>query len=134
MYNNIRNIDDEDHDSSINTNFSRLTGNLSVNEHNISLKEYIEKRRTEIGDKTLTHQWWDNITNVNFKISEEEYDEFAEIYGKELKKNKKILHVMEQPKENGPLCLDFDLKQVSPERTICIDDIMHVVSIINNIF
>ena len=133
MYNNISNIDDIDHDSSINTKLSRLTSNLSVSENNISLKDYIEKRKTEIGDKTLTHQWWDNITNINFKISEEEYDEFAEIYGKELKKNKKILHVMEQPKENGPLCLDFDLKQVSPERTICIDDIMHVVSIINNI-
>jgi hypothetical protein len=62
-----------------------------------------------------------------------EYDEFMEIYGKELKRNKKILHVMEQPKEIRPLCLDFDLKQISPERSICVDDIIHIVSIINNI-
>jgi P4 family phage/plasmid primase-like protien len=132
MYNSYK-IDDLDYDSSVNTKSSHIMSNLSSNDNTISLKDYINKRKTEIGDKSLTHQWWDNIANINFKIREEEYDEFVEIYGKELKRNKKILHVMEQPKENGPLCLDFDLKQNSPERSICSDDIIHIVSIINNI-
>jgi P4 family phage/plasmid primase-like protien len=134
MYNNSLRIDDVELGSNTDSKLSRLTSNLSVSEkEKISLKEYIEKRRVEYGDKSLTHQWWDNIDNINFKINDEEYDEFLEIYGKELKREKKILHVMEQPKESGPLCLDFDLKQISPERTICIDDIIHIISIVNNI-
>jgi hypothetical protein len=98
-----------------------------------SLREYIKKREVPFGDKTLTHQWWDNLANINFKINDEEYDEFLEIYSKQLKSEKKILHVMEQPKEIGPLCLDFDLKQISPERKIGADDIVLIISIVNNI-
>ena len=99
----------------------------------INLLDFINKRKVPYGDKSLTHQWWDNEANVNFKINDDEYDDFLEIYSRELKKEKKILHVMEQPKEIGPLCLDFDLKQISPQRTICTDDIMHIISIVNNI-
>lgn len=133
MYNNSHMSDDIEQDTSINSKSSRLTSNLSVSGVITTLKEYIEKRKVDYGDKSLTHQWWDNISNVNFKIKDEEYDEFVEIYGKELKREKKILHVMEQPKDIGPLCLDFDLKQTSPERTIGIDEIMHIISIVNNI-
>lgn len=134
MYNNSSRLDDTELNTSINSKLSRLTSNLSISEkEQISLKDYIEKRRVEYGDKTLTHQWWDNIENINFKITDDEYDEFVEIYAKELKRENKILHVMEQPRESGPLCLDFDLKQISPERTICMDDIIHIISIVNNI-
>jgi len=100
----------------------------------ITLNNYIKTNKTPIGDKTLTHQWWDNETNTNFKITDDNYDDFLKIYIKELKNSKDgVLHVMEQPMEIGPLCLDFDLKQMTPERTLCIDNIMHIIGIINNI-
>lgn len=99
----------------------------------ITLNEFIEERKVKIGDKSLTHQWWDDITNVNFIVKDNEYNDFLSIYTKELKNSDKILHVMEQPKENGPLCLDFDLKQMSPERSICVDDITQIISIVNNV-
>lgn len=136
MYNNNLYPDDNELDFSTNSRLSGLTDGLSVGTkkiQNISLKEYIDGKKLQFGDKTLTHQWWDNESNINFKITDDDYDEFLQIYTKELKKEGKILHVMEQPKETGPLCLDFDFKQVSPERTICTDDIMQIISIINNI-
>ena len=119
-------------DISISSDNTNLTIGTTESNH-ITLKEYIEKRKINYGDKTLTHQWWDNVANVNFKIEDDEYDKFIEIYSKEIKKTQKIMHVMEQPKINGPLCLDFDLKQDSPERSISVDNIMHIISIINNI-
>jgi len=100
--------------------------------NNISLHDYIQLKKVNFGDKTLTHQWWDNNKNTNFKIEDNEYDEFIELYYKQLKKDK-ILHVMEKPKDIGPMCLDFDFKQTSPERTICVDNIINIISIINNI-
>lgn len=137
MYNNSYS-DDIELDLSINSHLSGLNDNLSVKGEkmqNISLKEYINKKKIPFGEKTLTHQWWENELNknINFKITDEEYDEFLQIYIKELKREKNVLHVMEQPKEIGPLCLDFDFKQISPERTICLDDIIHIIGIINNI-
>ena len=136
MYNNSTNLDDERCDSSDLTSISRLDNNLSKSKQIISLQEYINNKKLQYGDKTLTHQWWDNIANVNFKVKDEEYCEFLDTYTKELKLKKndgKILHVMEQPKEIGPLCLDFDLKQISPERTITEDDIMQIICIVNKI-
>ena len=135
MYNNTLYIDNKEQEININSKLSNTNNNISKNE-NISLKEYIEKRSLDFGDKTLTHQWWGGDgsgTNTNFIIKDEEYDEFLNIYAKELKKTKKILHVMEQPKEFGPLCLDYDIKQTSPERTLNIDNIEYVISIINSI-
>jgi phage/plasmid-associated DNA primase len=135
MYNNLYS-DDNELDLSVNSKLSGLTDSLSIGTKkilNISLKDYIDKKKVQFGDKTLTHQWWDNETNTNFKILDDEYDEFLQVYTRELKKEGEILHVMEQPKEIGPLCLDFDFKQISPERTICTDDIIHIISIINNI-
>ena len=135
MYGNTTYSDDNELDLSINSKISGLPDNLSMSTKksiNITLEEYIEKNKVPFGDKTLTHQWWDNESNINFKITDDNYDEFLQIYTKELKKGQ-ILHVMEQPKETGPLCLDFDFKQISPERTICSDNIVHIISIINNI-
>lgn len=101
----------------------------------ISLQNYIKLKKTPYGDKSLTHQWWDNEVNTNFKIDENAYNEFLKIYIKELKNipDGGVLHVMEQPMEVGPLCLDFDFKQTTPERTMCCDNIMHIIGIINNI-
>jgi len=120
--------------SSINNKKSNeLKDNLSIS--NITLSNYIKSKKTQFGDKSLTHQWWDNEGNTNFKIDDYCYDEFLKVYIKELKNvgDNNVLHVMEQPMEIGPLCLDFDFKQTTPERTICIDNIMHIIGIINNI-
>jgi P4 family phage/plasmid primase-like protien len=136
MYKNRVYKDEELLDLESSSKLSRLTDTMSVSEKNnnsITLKDYIENKKLKFGDKTLTHQWWDDDENINFKINDDEYDEFLQVYYKELKREKRILHVMEQPKEIGPLCLDFDLKQISPQRTICTDDIMHIISIVNDI-
>ncbi len=136
MYRNATYKNDDDCDLELNSKLSCLTDTTSVSERTnnlITLKEYIEKKKLKYGDKTLTHQWWNGDENTNFKINDNEYDEFLQVYYKELKREKKILHVMEQPKEIGPLCLDFDLKQTSPQRTICTDDIMQIISIVNDI-
>ena len=125
-----------DHDE-LNSNKSKksngLKDNLSVSKSTLS--NYIKSKKTQFGDKSLTHQWWDNEGNTNFKIDDNCYDEFLKVYIKELKNigDDNVLHVMEQPMEVGPLCLDFDFKQTTPERTICIDNIMHIIGIINNI-
>lgn len=109
-----------------------LKDNLSVDK--ITLNSYIKSKKTQIGDKTLTHQWWDNEANTNFRIGDDDYNQFLKIYTKELKNDEDtVLHVMEKPMEIGPLCLDFDLKQTTPERTLSIDNVMHIISIINNI-
>jgi P4 family phage/plasmid primase-like protien len=133
MNNNSYNIDDDGLNSKIKTNINGLNNKLAVN--NITLHNYIQSKKLKYGDKSLTHQWWDNEDNINFKIEDNSYDEFIKIYTNELKniKNENVLHIMEQPKEIGPLCLDFDFKQTTPERTICIDNIMHIIGIINNI-
>jgi len=133
MINITRNTDDEEHSSIKNKKTNELKDNLSVSK--ITLDNYIKSKKIQFGDKTLTHQWWDNEGNTNFKIDDDCYDEFIKIYVKELKNinDDSVLHVMEQPMEIGPLCLDFDFKQTTPERTICIDNIMHIIGIINNI-
>ena len=132
MYNNSDYIDvDELKSNKFNEKYE-LKDNLSVSK--LQLNNYIKCKKTQFGDKTLTHQWWDNDTNTNFKIEDSNYNEFLKIYIKELKNNEdSVLHVMEQPMEIGPLCLDFDLKQTTPERTLSVDNIMHIIGIINNI-
>jgi hypothetical protein len=125
--------DDEELSSIKNKKSNELKDNLFINK--ITLLNYIKSKKTQFGDKSLTHQWWDNEGNINFKIDNDCYDEFLKVYIKELKNigENNVLHVMEQPMEIGPLCLDFDFKQTTPERTICVDNIMHIIGIINNI-
>lgn len=123
--------DDELKSNKINVN-DGLKDNLSIGK--ITLGDYIKLNKTPYGDKSLTHQWWDNDANTNFKITDDDYNNFLKIYIKELKNNEdNVLHVMEQPMEIGPLCLDFDFKQITPERTLSVDSIMHIIGIVNNI-
>ena len=133
MINNSCKIDDDERSLIKSNKNNELKDNLSISK--ITLDNYIKSKKTQFGDKSLTHQWWDNEGNTNFKIEDDCYDEFIKIYIKELKniQDNNVLHVMEQPMEIGPLCLDFDFKQTTPERTICIDNIMHIIGIINNI-
>ena len=114
-------------------NKNNNTNELKDNSNIPTLSNYIKSNKTIFGDKSLTHQWWDNEGNINFKINTDCYNDFLKIYTNELITNKNILHVMEQPMEIGPLCLDFDFKQTTPQRSISIDNIMHIIGIINNI-
>lgn len=115
-------IENEDMDNNI----------IKVNKKNILLK-YIKNKKCNYGEKIYTHTWWDSKNNFIFKIEDSEYDEFLEIYSNEINKNYGKIHIMEKPKSIGPLILDFDMKQKTPERKIFIDDLMQIVETINNI-
>lgn len=99
---------------------------------NKGLIEYIYSKKCNYGDKTFTHTWWDNKNNIIFKIQDDEYEDFLETYMRECNKSFGKLHVMEKPKDNGPLCLDFDIKQKNSDSKIKIDEIINVVESINS--
>jgi hypothetical protein len=84
------------------------------------------------GDKIFTHTWWDHKRTFTFKVDDNEYDDFINIYYKELS-NSKTNHIMEKMRDIGPLCLDFDFKQPKSKRLIEINDIILVIESINEI-
>ena len=119
-----------------NTSEKRKTSKNKINKSLsalISLRDYIEKHKLKIGDKNITHQWWDNKKNINFRIDDSEYYEFLKIYYNEYKNTGSILHIMEQPREFGPLCLDYDIKHKTSERIINKDIIAGIVAITNGV-
>jgi len=96
------------------------------------LMKIINENKCEFGDKTFTHTLFGD-KRIIFKIEDENYKEFLTAYKTALNGNYGSLRVLEKPRENGPLCLDFDLRQVDSERKIKVDHIMMVVEIINKI-
>ena len=62
-----------------------------------------------------------------------EYEEFIRLYKKECEINYGRLHIMEKPREIGPLVLDYDLKQITSQRKLTSTDIMQVIECINEI-
>jgi P4 family phage/plasmid primase-like protien len=106
--------------------------NTKMNKQDSKLIEYINENKCNYGNKTFTHTLFDS-KNIIFKIEDESYNKFIEVYKQELKNNFGNLHILEKPKENGPLCLDFDLRQSDGERKIKVDHIMMVVEIINKV-
>ena len=102
---------------------------------NVTIKElanFISKNTCKIGDKSFTHTLLDGIKNTIFKVSDEEYASFIELYQKTMEKNFGKLHILEKPMDNGPLCLDFDLRQNSNKRKFNLDHIRLIVEVINN--
>ena len=99
----------------------------------ISFNEYISSKKCEYKDKNFTHIWWGSNNKFTFKIEKDEYENFLKIYSEECKEKFGNIHVLEKPKDIGPLYLDFDLKQINHDRQINSDDIVQIVSIINNI-
>ena len=97
-----------------------------------NLMDYINKNKCNYGDHDFTHTWLDNIRNFTFKIVDEDYEEFIENYINECKKNYGKLHIIEKPKEIGPLLFDFDFKQKTNNRSITKDMIVKIIQIINN--
>ena len=98
-----------------------------------NLMDFIYKHKCDYGDKTYTHTWWDNSKNIIFKVDTNEYDDYLKVYAEELKTRYGNLHVMEKPLENGPLCLDYDVKIAEGIRCFEKIDIILVVKAINKI-
>jgi P4 family phage/plasmid primase-like protien len=96
-----------------------------------SLSEFMDKNKCSYGDKSFTHNWWDNTKNILFKVKEDEYSDFLDIYSKELKTKFGALHVMEKPLDVGPLCLDFDIKIGKEFRCLELIRINSIIETIN---
>jgi hypothetical protein len=95
--------------------------------------DFINKHKCQYGDKTYTHTWWDNRTNIVFKVGSDEYLEYLDVYSNELNNMYGELHVMEKPLDVGPLCLDYDIKLGNGIRCFEKINVIFVVKAINEI-
>jgi P4 family phage/plasmid primase-like protien len=119
--------------SSKNVNINENKENNEIKNKTLEdLMKIINENKCEFGDKTFTHTLFGD-KKILFKIEDENYKEFLKAYKTALNGNYGNLRILEKPRENGPLCLDFDLRQVDSERKIKVDHIMMVVEIINKI-
>jgi P4 family phage/plasmid primase-like protien len=98
-----------------------------------NLMDFINKHKCQYGDKTYTHTWWDNRTNIVFKVGSDEYLEYLDVYSNELNNMYGELHVMEKPLDVGPLCLDYDIKLGNGIRCFEKINVIFVVKAINEI-
>lgn len=98
-----------------------------------NLQDFIEKHKCVYGDKLYTHNWWDNTKNIIFKVNQEEYDNFLNIYTNELHAQYGKLHIMEKPLDEGPLCLDFDVKISEGLRCFEMINITLIIKAINKV-
>ncbi len=139
MSSNIRLEDDTEHkNNKILKNYG-LDNKKSVNEYvrYKNLEDFIEANKTQEGSKQETHMVWvgdakrEGQYNKLFKVEDRYYEQFITLYTKECVKNYGKMNILEKPREIGPLILDYDLKQISPERKVKSDDVMQVIEIIN---
>jgi P4 family phage/plasmid primase-like protien len=98
-----------------------------------NLNNFININKCSYGNKEFTHNLWDNTKNILFKVKNEEYETFLDLYSKELDKNFGNMHIMEKPLDIGPLCLDFDLKINQNTRCLEIIQITKIIQTINNV-
>ena len=135
MTNNIRIIED----NVLNNNNEIDKDDIKAVNNNIQeytdLRDFMFKNKRPKGDKEHTHGWWGESDggNIIFYVKDEEYDEFINLYRKECKTKFGKLHVLERPRDIGPLCLDFDFKQIDLERSITSDMIIQIIEIITKI-
>ena len=100
------------------------------------LDDFINKNRVPIGDKTFTHTIFLETTKIIFKIDDNDYEKYINLYTKEITNNKKFgnLNLMEKPRDIGYLCLDFDFKYKNNEKIFDnTNHIKNIVLIINKI-
>lgn len=138
--NNKISINDENDHIKYNNNINNQIVSTKNSKDNLKKTEFnnllifIDKYKCDYGDKTFTHTWWSGSKgNKIFKIPADNYEEFIEIYIKELKVNFGKLHVMEKPLDIGPLCLDFDIKISKPLNCFMLVDVVPIIEIINEI-
>ncbi len=130
--------DEPEHKINNNKNNSGLEKQKTVSktrQYN-NLSEFIASNNVAYGSKQETHMVWTSSSekpNVLFKVEDEDYEKFLELYIADCKSNFGRMSILEKPCDLGPLILDYDLKQVCKNRTITSDDTLIVVEIINNI-
>jgi P4 family phage/plasmid primase-like protien len=130
LNNNISDIDDNDSLNSITIEHIKPE---KIEKSYKNLQDFITKNKCAYGDKTFTHNWWDNTRNVLFKVEQSEYERFLDIYNDELKSKYGKLHIMEKPLETGSLCLDFDVKINREFRCLEMVNISMIIQTINKI-
>lgn len=143
MFNNNKISDDTEHNNNNNTKINGLENKMAVRKHfnYKNLQDFIETNKTVEKSGLETHQQWvgdgvsreQGITNINFRVEDEDYEEFIRLYKKECEINYGRLHIMEKPREIGPLVLDYDLKQITSQRKLTSTEIMQVVECINDV-
>lgn len=127
---------DEDEDVLVIHNHEHNASNIktkNIEKKYTNLMDFIYKHKCEYGDKTFTHTWWDNTKNIIFKVNSDDYEEYLDVYTKEIGTKYGNMHVMEKPLDIGPLCLDYDVKIAEGIRCFEKIDIMLVVKAINKI-
>ncbi len=141
MSSNIRFEDDIEHKNNKNIKNDGLDFKKTVSEYirYKNLEDFIEANKTQEGSKQETHMVWvgdakrEGVYNKLFKVEDRYYEQFISLYIKDCVKNYGKMNILEKPREVGPLILDYDLKQISPERKVKSDDVMQVIEIINNV-
>ena len=104
--------------------------NISDDANN--LDEFIIKHKCDYGSKLETHMMWNGKdTNILFKVEDNEYEEYLRLYIDEAQKNFGNLHILEKPKNVGPLYFDFDFKQKKNKRFITQEMIHNIIKCIN---
>jgi P4 family phage/plasmid primase-like protien len=142
MSDNMYKEDDKDHKKYNNFENHGLENKKSVTRriNYLNLQEYIEANKTVEKSGLETHQQWvgdavsreNGIFNINFKVNDDDYEEFIKLYTKECLKNYGRMNIMEKPREIGPLVLDFDLKQTTSQRKLTSNEIMQVIECVND--
>ena len=112
--------------------------NIDHNGLKMNLEKFIDAHKCNSGDKTFTHTNWDGKRNFIFKIEDEEYNEFLELYISEAKDNFGRMHILEKPMEWGPLCLDFDFNysqddEDTSEKIFRLKHITKIIEEVNNV-
>lgn len=130
--------DDTEHKINNNKNIHGLEKQKTVSKTKqySTLSEFIAANNVGFGTKQETHMVWSSNydkSNINFKVDDNDYEKFLELYIADCRYNFGKMSVLEKPCDMGPLILDYDLKQVCKNRTITSDDTLIVVEIINNI-
>lgn len=135
--------DDTDDINSINNKSNGLESKKAVRKFTNykTLQEFIESNKTVEKSGLETHQQWvgdgisreQGIHNINFRVEDEDYEHFLRLYRKEASKNYGKMHIMEKPRDIGPLVLDYDLKQFIPQRKLTSNEIMQVIECINDV-
>lgn len=98
-----------------------------------NLFDFIKSHKLKSGDKSFTHTMLDGTNSFIFKVSDEEYSTFLDLYKVELQQNFGKMFILEKPKNIGSLCFDFDIKQQTEERQYTVDQIKHIVEIIDSV-
>lgn len=118
----------------LNKNQSNNSNKKGDIELNTKFSSFINKKKLEKGSKNYTNTSFSLIPEQNyiFKVEDNEYEKFIELYIKELETNKNLT-LLERPKDVGPLYFDFDIKHENSETLITSEIYTNMVLLINSV-